>query len=232
MTEPRRVRRIYYALKIRKKQYLRELRKALTGCRSVLDVGCGARSPFRHFSSGRFSVGVDAFAPSIESSRAEGIHDRYELMDVLRLGEKFPAKAFDCVLALDIIEHLEKSDGYRLIESMERIALKKVVVFTPNGFLEQGVTDGNTHQVHRSGWEIAEFRTLGYTVTGINGWKGFRGEYGNLTWRPRWFWKHASSISQLWTTRHPERAFAILCVKQLNLDDGQYGRGVSVQNHA
>ena len=34
-------------------------------------------------------------------------------------------KTFDAVIALDLIEHLEKKDGFKLIEMMTKIAKRK-----------------------------------------------------------------------------------------------------------
>jgi hypothetical protein len=76
------------------------------------------------------SVGVDAFAPAIEASRRQNTHNEYFLLDVLEIDDKFGENSFDCVLACDLIEHLPKEDGERLIAMMEKIATKKLF-FTP-----------------------------------------------------------------------------------------------------
>jgi hypothetical protein len=57
---------------------------------------------------------------------------------------------------------------------------------------------------------------LGYSVTGINGWRPLRGEYAQARWRPRVFWYRMSLMSQPFVASRPSRAFAILCVKTLN----------------
>jgi hypothetical protein len=64
--------------------------------------------------------------------------------------------------AADLIEHLGKEDGFRLLEHMELIARKVVVIVTPNGFIAQHLTDGNPLQIHRSGWTAHEMKALGY----------------------------------------------------------------------
>jgi hypothetical protein len=57
--------------------YVNALEQLLQDVGSVLDVGCGSRSPLADV-RGRFrSVGVDAHRPSLELSRAAGIHDDY-----------------------------------------------------------------------------------------------------------------------------------------------------------
>jgi Methyltransferase domain len=200
-------------------QFTRELGRALEDCDSLLDVGCGATSPIERLPNRvPHSVGVDLFAPAIERSMARGVHDRYVVGDALKLNEVFSPRSFDCVLAADLIEHLGKEDGFRLMEQMELIARKTVVIFTPNGFIAQHVTDGNPLQVHRSGWTAPEMRVLGYAVTGINGWRPLRGEGAQARWWPRAVWSRVSYLSQWLTTSRPNLAFALLCVKRVGVE--------------
>ena len=193
--------------------YFYELKKVLSNCESLLDVGCGSFSPIASFSKSFYSVGVDAFVPSIEKSRKLGIHNKYYNIDVLDIGKKFKENSFDCVLASDLIEHLSKEDGFKLIEMMEKIAKKKVVIFTPNGFLPQGEYNNNPWQVHKSGWSVEEMRRRGYKVIGINGWKPLRGERARIKYKPKLFWLIFSILTIPLVRNHPTKAFQILCVK-------------------
>ncbi len=97
---------------------------------------------------------------------------------------------------------------------MEKIAKKKIIIFTPNGFLPQGKYDDNPWQIHRSGWTSKEMENKGYKVIGINGWKPLRGEYANLLFKPKVLWRIISDFTQLIVKRHPKNAFQILCVKE------------------
>lgn len=198
-------------------QYFFLLEREVVGeCETLLDVGCGRDSPVRHFSRRLAKVvGVDRHVPYLEESRAAGIHHEYRQADVLEIGGVFEPKSFDCVVALDLIEHLPKEEGLRLIPMMERIARKKVIIFTPNGFLEQRAYDDNSLQEHLSGWEPAEMRAMGYRVTGVNGWRPLRGERGLLRHRPEWIWRKVALATQLVTEPRPERAFQMLCVKNV-----------------
>src|SRR5690606_39271726 len=108
----------------------------------------------------------------------------------------------------------EKDDGYLLLEKMEKIAKKKVIVFTPNGFLKQGEYDNNPWQVHLSGWEVDEMETRGYKVYGLGGLKELRGEYSIIKYKPKIFWTLISDITQLFLKNRPKKAFQILCVKE------------------
>jgi len=200
-------------------QYAKALEKECVNCcETLLDVGCGRHSVIHRFSKKlKYTVGVDVFEPAIEESKKLKIHNEYKVMDVTKIcvGREFQENSFDCVCALDVIEHLTKEAGLKLINSMEKIARKKVIIACPNGFLRQGVYDGNPFQVHISGWEMDEMRNMGYRVVGINGWKYLRGETGKIKWRPRIFWSGISLLSQLIVTNRPSKAFQILCVKDL-----------------
>jgi SAM-dependent methyltransferase len=201
-------------------QYHGKLREVVLsgGCESLLDVGCGEHSPVRFFSSEiRMTVGVDAHAPSIEASRAAGSHDEYVQADVTRINEHFAPGSFDCVVSLDVIEHLPKAEGERLLDAMERIARRKVVVFTPNGFLSQPPEPGNPHQEHLSGWTAGEMRRRGYEVTGIAGWRPLRGPYVKPRWRPHALWERVALLTERRYESRADEAFQILCVKRLDL---------------
>jgi len=76
----------------------------------------------------------------------------------MEIGRNFKENSFDCVLASDVIEHFSKEEGYKLIEMMEKIARRKVIIYTPNGFLKQGEYDNNPWQVHKSGWNVKEMK--------------------------------------------------------------------------
>lgn len=196
---------------------LYELRRELDDCKSILDLGCGSSSSIKYLQKNFYSVGVDIFKPSIEKSKREGIHNEYILMDVLDIDKIFQPNSFDCVLALELIEHLEKKDGIRLIEMMEKIAKKKVIIITPNGFLPQEEYDGNIWQIHKSGWSAGEMRKRGYRVIGLNGWKALRGGRASLRFSPEIFWLIISDVTQLFVRYKPERAFHNLCVKIIKI---------------
>jgi len=185
-------------------------------CSTLLDIGCGQESPVRRFSArlGR-STGIDLFGPYLERSRDAGIHTEYHQVNALEIESRFGPRSFDCVLALDLIEHLEKEDGLRLLAAMERVARRKVIVFTPNGFVPQGAYDDNPYQAHRSGWDPDEMRSRGYRLWGVNGWKVLRGERALPRWRPRRVWATLALWSQPLVERRPDHAFHLLCVKEL-----------------
>lgn len=195
--------------------YERELKKLIGTKISLLDVGCGSRSPIEPFAAQLESVGVDSHVPSLLASEKLQIHKKYIQADVLDIDKHFAPKSFDIVFASDLIEHLTKEQGFALLQKMESIARKRVIVYTPSGFMPQGDYDNNPLQRHLSGWEADEMKRLGYRVVGINGWKKLRTDYAQLKYRPVLFWHFVSDLSQRYTRGHPAQAGHILCYKDL-----------------
>lgn len=194
--------------------FVMELRSELRGCQTILDVGCGNCSPIR-FLHANHLVGLDGYKPALQEAQGNRTHDEYFLGDVKRLSEVFPERRFDACVALDVIEHLPKEEGWRMLEAMEQVANRRVVIFTPNGFVPQKSKDGDL-QEHLSGWTADEMRARGYRVFGMYGPKKLRGEYHRIKYQPRAFWVLVSLFCHYIHTRsHPEKSAAIFCVKNM-----------------
>ena len=193
-----------------------EIETAIDKPASLLDVGCGNESPVQFLFSrpGRL-VGVDGFLPSIEQSKSKGIHDDYICIDLVDLGEAVAALSYDCVLAIDVIEHFKKEKGLALIRDMEKIARRRLVLLTPNGFLPQDAHGGNLYQQHLCGWRVDEMKAMGFEVIGVNGWKPLLGPYAQSRLWPAPIGRTLSRASQPLVRNHPEHAFHLLCVKRL-----------------
>jgi SAM-dependent methyltransferase len=196
-------------------QYYHVLSNALANARSVLDVGCGKESPLRNVKKTFRSIGVDIYKQSIQKSKASHIHDAYIEGDVTKLKKYVKQKSFDVVIALDLIEHLTKKEGFQLMADMERTATKRVIIMTPNGFYHQDSFEGNSHQVHQSGWETSDFSKRGYTVYGLRGLRWIRGEYATIRFKPWFFWGIVSFLSQPFVYFLPKLAYQLFAVKEL-----------------
>ena len=160
-----------------------------------------------------FTVGVDAVTPDLDPTAPR--HAEYRRHDVRELPELFQPGSFDCVVALDVIEHLPREDGERLIEAMEAVAAKRVLIFTPNGFVPQSPEPGNPFQEHLSGWSPEDFLARGYQVVGVSGWRPLRGPYGAIRWHPRPVWRRVSGLTESLVTPRPRHAFHLACKKDL-----------------
>ncbi|MGH7975495.1 MAG: class I SAM-dependent methyltransferase [Limisphaerales bacterium] len=191
------------------------LRKALLGCETVLDVGCGSSPTLRQLGVSR-CMGIEGYRPAFEDAKRQNTQDDIIHGDVREIASHFKSGQFDACIAMDVIEHLSVADGLKLMHHMELIAKKKVVFFTPNGFLPQKQSADSDLQAHLSGWETEEMRRHGYDVVGMLGPKKLRGEYHRLKRWPAAFWGLISFVDQIVRIhRQPEKAAAIFCIKTL-----------------
>lgn len=182
------------------------------GC-SALDIGAGTFSVLSDLRGQLRSTAIDAFAPSVEAARAAGLHDDYVVGDVLE--HDFGGATFDAVVANEVIEHLDRRTGLELLQRLEHLATKVIIITTPNGFQPQGGEHGNPRQRHRSGWFANDFRGLGYEVAGIYGPKLLRGYAGRLRWRGARFWVPVSEGVGRLLAPWPGLHYGLLAVKRL-----------------
>lgn len=197
------------------------LQRELADCKTVLDLGCGPDSPIRHCQNIDYSVGVEVFEPYLKKSRAKKIHNKYYKRDLLRLD--FPKNSFDAVILIEVLEHLPKEEGRKIISLARKWAKKKLIITSPNGFVKQKAVDNNPWQKHLSGWDYKEMRSLGFKCRGLAGLKHLRQEVENDTMgddlmssirlKPRVFWFIIASLSQSLVYWVPGLAFELFSVK-------------------
>jgi ubiquinone/menaquinone biosynthesis C-methylase UbiE len=189
------------------------LKKELKNCHSILELGCGKSSPLQNLKGQHYKVGVDLYEPYLAESKKARIHDRYIKADIRKIN--FKKNSFDAVVLLDVLEHLTKDEGNSLIGKMEKWAKKKMIVFTPNGYVCQEEYDKNKLQLHKSGWNVNEFKKACFKVYGINGWKFLRGFRARIRFHPKLLWEIISNLTQRFTYKHPEYAFQLFCTKDI-----------------
>ncbi len=133
---------------------------------SVLDVGCGLALKSKYIPA-QIRVGVDIHEPYFSHIESDVPYVVVKY-DVRKLRDVFVPKSFDLVIGCDIIEHLEKDEGFELLRQCEEIARKAVISENPRGFIPQDLDilgyGGDHWQTHRSAWEPHEFEKLGYKV--------------------------------------------------------------------
>lgn len=133
----------------------------------VLDLGCGIVPS--NFFRPKLHILVEPWEEyaNVLAFRYQG--DKSVL--ILKAGAleaiaQFQSNSVDSIFLLDVIEHLEKADGMRLLNEMERVARQQIVVFTPLGFMPQHLDlnekdawglAGGEMQLHRSGWLPSDF---------------------------------------------------------------------------
>jgi len=208
---------IFFERKFRKRQ-LRIIQNLGEGMNTILELGIGTNSYFHKQNRSYRIVGFDIFEPSLKNAKAKGTIDDYFVGNVNEIDKYFEENSFDLVCAFDLIEHLNKDDGIKLIHNMGKIAKKRVVIYTPNGFLYQPPSPENPFQEHLSGWAYHEMKNSGFKVWGINGYKKLRGIYARPKIRPYFIGNFISNLSMILLKfiNKEEKSFSILCSKDIN----------------
>jgi len=134
---------------------------------TILDLGCGNGRPFIG-TDFPFITGVDIWKKKFYMPE----YDEICFNDIREIDNLFPEKFFDVVTAIDVIEHLEKEEGLKLIEDAEKLALKKVIFFTPRKWDEnkdsfknkKWWSYENKYCLHKSIWTEEDFTSRGYEI--------------------------------------------------------------------
>lgn len=98
---------------------------------------------------------------------------------------------------------------------MEKIARKKVILLTPNGFYPQNGYDSNPYQIHKSGWTKEELAKLGYVIYGLRGLKYLRGDYATIQYKPWLLWGAVAFLSEPLLYYLPRLSYDLFAVKTL-----------------
>lgn len=153
--------------------YMWILRRLIGHPKTILDLGCGDGSLMAVLSQGENwqIIGVDIYANSLNKAKDKKIYQKLIKGDVLASVRTLrkSSKKYDVVFFSQVIEHIPKYKGEKVLNEIEKLALNKIIVGTPKGFMEQPkeFLGDNPHQIHESGWDAEDFRSRGYKVFGI-----------------------------------------------------------------
>lgn len=205
------------------------LKRELRDCKSVLDLGCGPSSPIKYCQNIQYSVGVEAFTPYLEESERRKIHTRYLNQRIEEVN--FPPKSFDAVIMIEVLEHLSKKEGLKLLKKVEKWAKKKVVVTTPNGYFPVEEVDGNILERHLSGWTVQDFKNLEYNCFGLAGvrylylgqnkvtsllYSDLSSILKNIRFKPKIIFYVINSLLQIFSYFFPVLSFELLAIKDID----------------
>lgn len=120
----------------------------------VLDVGAGSGTYARAFREGEPSYwyALEVHEPYVDRYKLRDVYD-VVVIDDARQALGGAHHHFDLVILGDVVEHVSKADGYRMIEQACRIA-DHVLLNLPIGEYCQGAIDGNEHEAHLATWSV------------------------------------------------------------------------------
>ena len=133
----------------------------------VLDVGCGFGFwgwVLRMHTGGEFYLaGIEINPNYIEKLSPLNIYDNILHMDITKDLEKIPNDSFDLVIASHVIEHLEKNEGWKMLDELRRICRKILIVLCPEGDAIDYDEKTPMHEIskydyHRSAWHASDFK--------------------------------------------------------------------------
>ncbi len=145
---------------------------------TVLDLMCGKGDSVECLSD-RFVTGVDIYEPYINAAREkykDNVRYMFFVQDSVEYLKGLKDNSVDVTQSIDGIEHLPEEVGLELLNQMERVSKKAIVIFTPDGFTENhphdawGIQGGDVHQKHLSGWSRTWFEARGYVCEDYTQW--------------------------------------------------------------
>lgn len=127
--------------------------------KTVLDCGCGiGRWGYLLRNKGFTVVGFDIKKSNLLEAKK---YSKYQ--DLLLASASCPPfkdDAFDCLTAIELLEHLPKEQGGQFLHEIKRITRQKIVLSTPSGFFE-ALCD-LPEEIHQAGWVKEELEEQGF----------------------------------------------------------------------
>lgn len=194
---------------------------------SLLDLGAGSTCTIYGIGNKNLYPKVNVDLKKVEDT---GLYDKYIQGDIRELA--FEDKSFDYVICLQCIEHLEKKHALELLDELERITRRKIIISTP---CKEGITEEEIKKLilsvkkgdsapHISVWEPKEFVERGYVVRGdffpcifpffkrsltLYGWRDFKSKIITL------FGYFLNIISTPFVYFFPQKSGNITCIKTM-----------------
>lgn len=127
--------------------------------KTVLDCGCGiGRWGYLLRKKGCAVVGFDLTKSNVIEAKKLSKYSALLVADASYL--PFKEGSFDCLMAVELLEHLPKEKGVKFLEDTKRLARKLVVLSTPSGYFE-ALCD-LPGEIHQSGWNKEELEAFGF----------------------------------------------------------------------
>lgn len=152
--------------------YLWYVKRLVGHPKTVLDLGCGNGEFMQGICEANWEItGIDIYQESLDLSKEKGIYKKLIKGEIIKVCEKLirEKRKFDLIVCSQTIEHIYKTQGYKLLKLSDKLATERIYVSTPRGHVKQEkkYLELNPFHVHKSGWYEKDFGKLGYKVYGI-----------------------------------------------------------------
>lgn len=135
---------------------------------TIVDLGCGKGTNgfiirmSRYLNNAKL-IGLDINSDYISFCKKHNLYDRIIKQALPKIPLK--NKSVNLVLCTEVIEHLSKKNGIKLLDEIDRITKGRVILSTPNIFFP--TMPGDPDDRHLSLWTVQELRARGYKVYGL-----------------------------------------------------------------
>lgn len=197
---------------------------AIGKAKTILDVGCGTGDFMVELKGDKKweITGIDIHEKSLQDAKKQNVYTKLLRGSVNKVLAKLIKnnEKYDVIFCSQLIEHVSKKEGEKMLALFEKLAKKRIIVCTPKGYLEQPYEHElhrNHYQEHKSGWEICEFLLKKYNVYGVGlsvvwGEKGLGRSKNMLVAIVAQF---VSFLCTPVTYYQPAIAAGLLCVKEI-----------------
>lgn len=202
---------------------LSRLQKDLSRPLRILDLGAGPGRYWKENELANFLISTKSELTLFDASEEfEKESFPYGMLVIRMLGfvpedlKQIPQDDYDFVLAIDLIEHLPKSQGYSLLYEVDRVSKYSSALLTPNGFVWQPPSLNNPYNAHLSGWLPKEMHKLGWKIQrGQTGLKPLYGPYGLAKYKKaNWLVLEILALSKIISFGAPTLAFSFIAIKR------------------
>lgn len=143
----------------------------LTEPKSILDIGCGFGKfgvlcyerlnlwYAKNYKNKNIAIdGIEGF-PEYITPIHEFVYSNIYINDALTAMKNL-TKKYDLALLIDVLEHLPRAEGEKLLYECLKVC-KNIIVSTPKNIGDQGAEFGNEYEVHRAQWDREDFGKFG-----------------------------------------------------------------------
>lgn len=109
-------------------------------------------------------VGMDVSSDYLKVAKYHKIYDEYIIGDLKKL--VFPSRSIDLFLAIEVIAHLSKSNGFLFLSQLSRVCRGRAIIVTPNDTMHNQPEFVFTDS-HHSRWTVEDFQNQGFKVYGF-----------------------------------------------------------------
>ncbi|NUN69984.1 MAG: glycosyltransferase [Bacteroidetes bacterium] len=150
---------------IRNRNFHNIFRSVVDDARRILEIGCGIGDYLSQTRSDQYVVGVDPHLPYVGKAQARTPWGKVLNTDGLTY-LRSTTETFDCILMIDVLEHLNEADSIALVEEAKKHCTGIIFSQIPIGIHEQHHDawnmGGEFWQTHRSTWNAGNVHRLGF----------------------------------------------------------------------